>query len=173
MAFATRPTYNDPAYLSRLSYNFGPLTAGSGGVTTKFVTAAAIQAFSLSCYMITAGTSTYTNTVTGVGTSVIDAQQVNLIVVTNTATAGATAALSTTTYGPFLAGGLYASGGTGTGQIGGINQYALNTATGTTGYGGIPIAAQSLIYIVSGTDATAVTNVSMDYQLAPLAPLTL
>lgn len=164
--------YQDPAYVTRQAMMFGAITAGSGGVTSKFVTHAALLLMSLNTFMTVAGTSTYTNTVTGVGTSVINGQQLSLIIIQNTAAAGATAALSTTTIGPFLAGGLFASGGTGTGQVGGINQFPLNTAAGTAGQGGVPVPQNAQVFVVSGTDATAVNLVSIDYQIQPGAGVT-
>lgn len=166
--------WTDPSYLSRINKDFGPPTAGAASVTTKWVTFAAIQLFSLSTYMVTAGTSSSgagTNTVNG--TATINGQLLSLIIVSNTATAGATASLGTTTVGPFLAGGGFVSGGVGTGQIGGVNQFALNTTTGTAGQGGIPVPPQSLVYIVSGTDATAQCACSLDYQVQPGAALTI
>jgi hypothetical protein len=169
--------YNDPAYLSRLKVPLGAIAAGSGGVTSKFVTHAAILLFSLSTFQTVAGTSTYTNTVNGVGTATINGQQLSVIVIQNTATAGATAALSTSTIGPVIAGGGFVSGGTGTGQIGGINQFALNTATsvglGVANQGGIPVPALAQVYVVSGTDATAVNLVTLEYSLQNQAPITL
>lgn len=164
--------YNDPAFQARSAAFLGAITAGSGGVTSKFAAHAALLLFSLSTYQTVAGTSTYTNTVGGTGTSVINGQQLSVIVIQNTASSGATAALSTTTIGPFIAGGGFVSGGTGTGQVGGINQFALNTASGTAGFGGLPIAAQSQFYVVSGTDATAVNLCTIDYAIAQQAPLT-
>jgi hypothetical protein len=136
-------------------------------VSAKFVAFANLLLFGLNTQIITAGTSTYTNTVTGVATSVINGQQLSLIRITNTASFGATIGLSTTTIGPFLAGGNFASGGTGTGQIGGYNQFALNTTS--PGVGGVPINQGDQIYVVSGTDATAVSLVAIDYQVQPRA----
>lgn len=165
--------FQDPTYTARGAFAFGAITAGSGGVTSKFVTHAALLLMSLNTWQQTAGTSTYTNTVTGVGTSVINGQQLSLIIIQNTAAAGATAALSTSTIGPFLAGGGFVGGGTGTGQVGGINQFALNTASGTSGYGGIPVAQNAQLFIVSGTDATAVNQVTIDYMIQPGAGVTI
>jgi len=156
----------DPSYLTRQDLNLGAIAAGSGGVTSKFVAFAALQLFSLTGYLYTLGTSTYTNTVTGVGTATVSAQQVSVITVVNTATPGGSAALSTTTYGPYLIGGSFGTA-TGTGQIGGSNQYQLNTNTGTGGYGGVVVPQGALVYCVSGTDATAVSVLTLDYQVVP------
>ncbi len=166
MAQKTFPVYDHPAYSVRATFN-SVMTAGSAGVSAKFTAHASLILFGLNTQLITAGTSTYTNTVTGVGTATINGQQLSLIRITNTATFGATIGLSTTTIGPFLAGGNFASGGTGTAQVGGYNQFALNTTA--PGLGGVLINQGDQIFIVSGTDATAVNLVSIDYQLAPLA----
>lgn len=155
--------WTDPSYLCRINKDFGPPTAGAASVTTKWVTFAALQLYSLSTYMVTAGTSTYTGPN---GTATVGAQQLSLIIVTNTNT-GTGVSLGTTTVGPFYA------GGTATGSIGGDNQFALNTTTGTAGQGGIPVPAQSLVYIVSGTDATAQCACSLDYQVQAGAALTI
>lgn len=166
MAQKTFPVYDHPAYNVRGTFN-SVMAAGSGGVSGKFVAHANLLLFGLNAQLTTAGTSTYTNTVTGVGTATINGQQLNLIRITNTASFGATIALSTSTIGPFLAGGNFASGGTGTAQVGGYNQFALNTSAPTLG--GIPINQGDQIFVVSGTDATAVSLVSIDYQIQPLA----
>ena len=71
MPTALRPTTTDPSYQTRQSAFLGPLTAGSGGTTVnKFVAHANLLLFDITTFQVTAGTSTYTNTVTGVGTSV-------------------------------------------------------------------------------------------------------
>lgn len=167
MAQKTFPVYDHPSYTARAGTYNSIMTAGSGGVSAKFVAFANLLLFGLNTYMTVAGTSTYTNTVTGVGTATINGQQLSLIRITNTASFGATIALSTSTIGPFIAGGNFASGGTGTGQIGGYNQFAL--ATTAPGLGGVPINQGDQIFVVSGTDATAVNLVSIDYQIQPLA----
>lgn len=154
----------DPTYLARQDANLGATVAGSGGVTSKFVAFAALQLFSLTTYTNTLGTSTYT----AGGTATTSGQQVSVITVVNTSTTGTSVALSTTTYGPFLAGGQ----GLSTAAIGGSNQFALNTTTGTGGYGGIPVPQGALVYAVSGTDATAVTVCTVDYAVQAGAGLT-
>lgn len=159
----------DPSYLTRLAKDYGAIASGSGGVTSKWCTHAALLLYSLSTYQTVAGTSTYT----AGGIPIINGQQLNVIVVSNTAAGGAAAALGTTTIGPFIAGGGYVGAGTGTGQVGGINQFALNTTTGTAGYGGVPVPAQSMVYVVSGTDATAVNVCTIDYQVQFETPLTI
>lgn len=154
----------DPSYVTRQDANLGSLAAGSGGQTSKFVAFAAMQLFALTTYLQTLGTSTYTQG----GTGTASGQQVSVIVIQNTNTTGTAVSLSTATYGPFLAGGV----GLATAAVGGMNQYPLNTTTGSGGLGGIPVPQGSLVYCVSGTDATAVTACTVDYQVQPGAGLT-
>jgi hypothetical protein len=147
----------DPTYLARQDANLGAVAAGSGGVTSKFVAFAAIQLFSLTTYLATLGTSTYTAN----GTATASGQQLSVITVVNTSTTGTSVAMSTTTYGPFITGGQ----GLSTAAVGGSNQFVLNTNTGTGGYGGIPLPQGALVYCVSGTDTSAVTVCTLDYQV--------
>ena len=100
-------------------------------------------------------TSTYTVT----GTATVSAQQLSLIVITNTSTT-TTPSLSTSTVGPFTAGGFI---GTATINVG--SQFALNTTAGTAGQGGYLVPQGAVIYIVSGTDATAASSFVIDYQI--------
>jgi hypothetical protein len=158
----------NPGDYSRSDINLGSVAAGSGGITSKFVAFANVLLFGLTTYTVTLGSSTYTQTVNGTatGTGTASGQQLSVIVVTNTSTTTATVAMSTATIGPFLAGGLGTAA-----QVGGSNQWAINTNTGTTGYGGYYVPEGSLVYVVSGTDATAVTAATIDYQLAFGAPV--
>lgn len=169
--------YDHPSYVARHGTYSGIMVAGSAGVSAKFTAFANLLLFSLNTYTTVAGTSTYTgglvggpsgvNATTGVA---VASTQLNLIRITNTAAAGATIALSTTTVGPFTVGGVFlGAGGTATNQIGASNQFALNTSAGTAGLGGLAINAGDQFYVVNGTDATAVELVSIDYQVAPLA----
>lgn len=160
--------YDHPSYTTRQSYQ-SIMTAGSAGVSAKFQAFAALTLFSLNAYTTVAGTSTYTQTVGGVTTVVVAATQLSLIRITNTATPGATIALSTSTYGPFTVGGQFITSGTITNQVGAYTQYQLNTNTGTGGYGGIQLNQGDQFYVVNGTDATAVELVAIDYQITPLA----
>lgn len=161
------------SYATRQDANLGSVAAGSGALTSKFIAFAATRLFGVTSVMTTAGTSTYTTTVNGTGTARITAQQFSVIVIQNTATSGQTAQLSTQTYGPYIAGGSFSSaGGTQTGQVGGADQYVLNTGAGTAGYGGVLVAQGSQVYVVSGTDATAISAFTIDYQLDTSAGLT-
>ena len=163
--------YDHPSYIARQAAFQSIMTAGSGGVSGKFVAHAACLLFGLHALVTTAGTSTATATVNGTATVHINAQALNLIVISNTASAGVAPSLSTSTIGPLYADQLYANG-TYTGGLGAYASLPLNTATGSAGLGGLAVPEGSQVYVVSGTDATAVALVSIDYQLAPLANVT-
>lgn len=168
--------YDNAAYIARGTFNT-IMTAGSGGVSAKFVAHANLILFSLNAYTTIAGTSTYTNTqyynnvATGTNTSQTvhaNTSQLSLIRITNTAAFGTAPALSTTTIGPFTIDVPYANG-TGTGGVGAAAQFALNTSTGTAGLNGVAVNAGDQIYVVNGTDATHVALINIDYQVAPQA----
>lgn len=158
--------YDHPAYLARLAFS-SIMVAGSGGVSGKFVAHANLVIFGLTTYTTIVGTSTYTYTAGGTSTVAVAASQLSLIRITNTASAGATIALSTTTYGPFTVGGSFVTSGTLTNQVGAVSQFQINTNSGTSGYGGVPINLGDQVFIVNGTDATAVELVQIDYQILP------
>jgi hypothetical protein len=160
--------YDHPSYTTRQLLFQSIMTAGSGGVSGKFLAHANMILFSLNAYTTIAGTSTYTFTAGGTGTVAVAATQLSLIRITNTASAGATIALSTSTYGPYTVGGSFVGGGTQTNQVGAYSQFQLNTNTGTAGLGGVPINQGDQVFIVNGTDLTAVELVAVDYQLAPI-----
>lgn len=159
--------YDHPLYGARGSFN-GIMTAGSGGVSQKFVAHAAMRLFTLNVYTTILGTSTYTGGLYGQppsATLAVAATQLNLIRITNTASAGATIALSTSTVGPFTVGGVFnGSGNTATNQIGAAMYFPLNT---TDAVGGLAINRGDQVYVVNGTDGTAVELIGIDYQLVP------
>lgn len=161
--------YDHPSYTTRQAFAFGAITAGSAGVTSKFATHASLLLFSLTTWSTIVGTSTYTYTQGGTSTVAVAATQVSVIVITGTQSAGATIALSTTTYGPFTVGGQFVTSGTLTNQVGAYSSFQLNTNTGTAGYGGVVVPQGSQVYVVNGTDATAVEDCTIDYQIQPLA----
>jgi len=173
----TSLAYDNPAYTARGTFN-SIMTAGSGGVSAGFVAFANLALFSLTAHTTVAGTSTYTTGLVGgpagVGTAgpAVAATQLSLIRITNTATAGATVALSTTTIGPFtVAGSFLGAGGTATNQVGASNVFALNTTAGLSP-GGIRVNRGDRLYVVNGTDATAVELVSIDYAVIPGSEIT-
>lgn len=160
--------YDNPAYLARSAFS-SLMTAGSGGVSGKFVAHAALVIYALSSQTTVVGTSTYTYTVGGTSTVAVAATQLSLIRITNTASAGATIALATTTYGPWTVGGNFITTGTLTNQVNAYSQFQVNTNTGTAGLGGIPINQGDQVFVVNGTDATAVELVQIEYGIQPLA----
>ena len=166
--------YDNPAYVARGVFT-SVMTAGSGGVSGKFVAHANMLLFGLNAFTTTAGTSTYTATqyYNYAGSSTyasvhVNASQLSLIRITNTASAGVAPSLSTSTIGPFYVDTLFANG-TATGQIGAIAQVALNTSTGSAGLNGLSINQGDQIYIVNGTDASSVNLITIDYSVLPLA----
>ena len=166
--------YDNAAYVARGNFT-GIMTAGSGGVSTKFVAHANLLLFGLNAYTTTAGTSTYTATTaqyyaggTSSATVHVNATQLSLIRITNTAAAGAAPSLSTSTVGPFYIDQYYTNG-TATGGVGAYAQVALNTSTGTAGLNGLAINQGDQIYVVNGTDASAVNLINIDFQVQPLA----
>jgi len=174
----TSLAYDNPAYTARGTFN-SIMTAGSGGVSAGFVAFANLALFSLTTFTTVAGTSTYTTGFVGgpagVGTAgpAVAATQLSLIRITNTATAGATVALSTSTIGPFtVAGSFLGAGGTATNQVGASNIFALNTAAGTANFGGLRVNRGDRLFVVNGTDASAVELVSIDYAVIPGSEIT-
>lgn len=155
MANKTFPVYDHPTYASRQSEGLGLLTGNAA--VSKFATFADMYFFGVTVVMDTIGTSTYGGTTS--------AQQVTVFAVTNTSTTS-TVALVTATFGPVTA------GGSGTvSQAGASNVLVFNTATGVAGFGGYFMPKYSNLWAQLGTDATAKVVVTLDYQIAPLAPV--
>jgi hypothetical protein len=157
----TFPVYDHPSYTTRQSLQFGKVTGNAA--TAKLVAYSNMWLYSCSVFVDTAGTSTFSST--------ISAQTLQLTVIVNTNTTGTAIGLTTTTWGPYAMGGLPISTSTGTGIAGGFVQFALNTTTGVAGSGGYYVPAGSEMTVTLGADATAVLVPAIDYQLAPLAPV--
>ena len=168
--------YDNPAYMSRGTYNTS-IAAGSGATSTIFVPHSNLLLLGLTMTPAAAGTSTYTATqyyggFAGTLTSAtvhVSSTQVSLIRVTNTSTFGQAPAVSTSTIGPFYVDYLNTTNGTATGAVGSFTQVALNTSTGSAGLNGIAVNAGDRLFLVNGTDATAVTYATIDYQILPLS----
>jgi hypothetical protein len=158
--------YDDPNYVTRQTIEF-VTAAGSGGVSAKYVAFANYQAYTLHCLTQAIGSSTYTFTQGGTTTVAVKCDEVSLIAVYNTAATGSTIALATSSWGPFVPAGNFLTSGTLTNQNGAYTPLALSSSTG-----GVNIPQGSQIYIVGGTDATAVYEVTLDYQVVPGAAMT-
>ncbi len=164
----------DTRFVQRDSWQ-GAVAAGAAAQSAKFIAYANLLLYGLTATQTVLSTSTYSAN----GTATVSSQSLSLIVIQNTNTAAGyggtgSAVFSTATYGPFITGGGYSSaGGTSTAQVNVPNLFALNTTTGTGGQGGVPVPAGSTIYVVSGTDTTATSSFSLDYTMAPFAPLTI
>lgn len=169
--------YDNPAYLARLAHCTGAPAAGATATSAKFIAWSALQIYSITAALLTVGTSTQT---AWNGTATITealGHVFSVLRVFNTAAAGLAAALATATYGPFALGHYngtatatqtaaagdavnVALSGTGTGAV----QAGSNAATG-----GFPINQGDQLFVVSGTDATAVADYTFEYGLQPLA----
>lgn len=178
-------SYDNAAYLARQMIPLGVTAAGAAAATSKFIAFANLLIFSITATLTTVGTSTYTGwngtaTVTAVG-----AETFSVIRVFNTAAAGAAPVLGTATYGPFVA-SLYNGTATGTQTNSANPGFTVNvtlsgtaTGTGTTtgqmqagsaaAIGGFPVNQGDQLFVVQGTDATAVANYALEYAIAPLA----
>jgi len=176
--------YDHPSYVARQAVSLGAITAGAAGVTGRFTAHANLQIYGITSYTTIAGTSTTTTTnaappATAASQVHVNCQLLNLIRIYNTASAGVAPALATATFGPFIAGGSFANG-TYTGAVGQAAAYPVNSGlyVGTstvlpnsslTNQGGVAVNAGDSLYVVSGTDATAVNVITLDYQTQPLA----
>lgn len=160
--------YDHPAYVTRQAFAPFINAAGSGGISAKYTAHANLILYGVQATTQVAGTSTYTYTQGGTATVAVAATQISMIRVFNTASAGATIALSTQTYGPYTIGGAFIVNGTLTNQVGAFSQFQLNTNTGTAGYGGIALNAGDQFWIVNGTDGTSIVNATIDYNIAPI-----
>ena len=168
--------YDHASYLARGTWN-ATIAAGSGG-TLKFVAHANLQVMSVTAVVGTAGTSTWTKTQyynNGSNTLTVHAnsQQYTVTRIYNTASSGAAASFATATLAQFSP-DIYSTvnAGTGTGVVGSWYSQALNSSTGTAGLYGTAINAGDSINIVAGTDTSAVTHFTIDWQVQPLANLT-
>lgn len=168
--------YDHAAYLARLAHGFGQNAAGASTAFGKFVAFANLQVFAVNSVLIAAGTSTYTAWNGTATTTAILGDSYSLIRVTNTAAAGASPALSTSTYGPYAL-SLYNGTATGTQTaLVGVSNYVPVSQTGAaaaTANGGFSVNQGDTLHIVRGTDATAVSAFSIEYAIQPLANVTL
>ena len=159
--------YDHPLYGARGSFN-GIMTAGSAGVSQKFVAHAALRVFGLNVYTTIVGTSTYTGGLYGQpasATLAVAATQLNLIKINRTSADGVTIVLATSTVGPFTVGGVFnGAGNTATNQVGAAMYFPLNTSDAV---GGLAVARGDQLYVVNGTDGTAVELIGIDYQVVP------
>jgi len=173
--------YDHMAYVARQSHVFPALAAGASGNTSKFIAFTQLQIFSAVFASVTAGTSTATLWNGTATTTAIAVDSFSVIRITNTAAAGATPVLSTSTYGPFAASQYNGTAtGTQTNAAGVTGSVALfGTATTGVAQSGNPVATGGFtvnqgdqVYIVRGTDATAVTGFALEYGVTPLANVT-
>ena len=166
--------YDHPTYTARQSYGYGQNAAGASTNFGKFVAFASLQLLAIAATNVVAGTSTQTAW-NGTGTVVnINGDQFYGIHVF----AGNGVAASTATHGPFS---LSYGTSTITTTAGVFTSVALS-GTGTTGNvqagtntsnGGITLNAGDTFHVLRGTDATAVSAFAIEYNVLPLANVTL
>ena len=176
--------YDHPTYITRQVIPLGATTAGASAATEKFAAFTSLTIFACTASVLATGSSTYASLWNGTATIAtgVGAQTWALVRVFNTATAGATPALGTATYGPFMLSlfdgtttntqtnsskpfftnyvQLYNTNGTSTGAV---------QAGSNSGNGGFVVNAGDIVYVVQGTDATATATYSLEYQVTPLA----
>ena len=167
--------YDHPTYITRQIHKFPSIAAGANGISSKFVAFANFILFGIGSTCVAIGTSTYTAWNGTATVTSIKGESYSLIWVTNTAAAGSTPALSTTTYGPYV-NSLYngTATGTQTAANGFFNYVSLGGTggiAGFTGSGGLNILAGDQVFIQCGTDATSVTDFVLDYNIQPLQPV--
>lgn len=178
-------SYDHPAYLARNCAQLGLTAAGAGATTEKFIACQANTIYSVMCTVVASGTSTYGPGWNGTATvaKAVGAQTFSVIRVLNTAAPGATPALSTATYGPFISSlfdGTLTNTQTNSSKPG-YSNYVQLSGTATTGTaqagaaaadGGIQVNAGDQVYVVQGTDATFTAVYSLEFSITPLASIT-
>ena len=177
--------YDNAVYLARQQHCFPAVAAGVSGVTSKFVAFTALNIYSLTANAVAVGATTSTaNLWNGTATQTsVGADSVSLIRIMNNAAIGAAPALSTATYGPFSvnnspAGSTGVSTATTTNGAAGYTNNVQLYGIGTTGQlqagapagnGGIQVNQGDQLYVLRGTDASAVTAVAIEFSITPLA----
>ena len=169
--------YDHAAYIARLSHGFGQNAAGASTAFSKFIAFAQLQVFAVTATLITAGTSTSTLWNGTATVTNINGDSFNLIQISNSAAIGATPVLTTNTHGPYAI-SLYngTATGTQTNVAGAFVTVAMGTNTGagspTPTTGGFTANQGDQLYILRGTDATAVSGFALEYGVVPLASVT-
>jgi len=169
--------YDHPAYIARLSHGFGQNTAGASTAFAKFVAFTNLQVLGVTAAQVTAGTSTTTLWNGTATTTAINGDAFHLIHISNSAAMGATPSMSTNTHGPYAL-SLYNGTATATQTTvaGAFVQVAMGTNTGagapTPSTGGFTANQGDQIYILRGTDATAVSAYTLEYGVAAFANVT-
>lgn len=170
--------YDHSTYTTRGHIPLYNPAAGASAVTLKYCAFTALNIFAIASNLITAGTSTATLWNGTATVTEIDGQTYSVIRITNTAAPGATPVLATSTYGPFAL-SLYNGTQTATQtNIAGVGNYVELFGPGTsgqlqigtnTGVGGFTVNQDDILYVVQGTDATAVGSYTLEYNVTPLA----
>lgn len=161
---AKNAAYDNAISLARFPVTLQRNAAGSGGTFGQYYARGNELLWSLGAVAITTGSSTYTTTTTVItgGTSATT---------TNTHTAATliqgyrVSGTSTTTFQTFPVANANSTNG-----VEARNNYT-NAANVNAG-GGVALVAGDLLYMVNGTDATAVVQPVYEMSIAPLANVT-
>jgi hypothetical protein len=169
--------YDHPAYLIRSQHAFHQNAPGASTSFSKFVAFTALQVMSVTAVQITAGTSTTTLWNGTATTTAINGDSFSVVQISNSAAMGATPVLTTSTHGPYAL-SLYNGTATATQTTvaGAYVNIALSTTTGNAapvGTGGFTINQGDQVFILRGTDATAVSSYSLEFGILPNANVTL
>jgi hypothetical protein len=169
--------YDHATYITRVQAGLGQIAAGAAGVSQKFIAFAALQVLSVTGTLFTAGTSTTTAWNGTATTTSVNGDSFSVIHIANSAAIGATPVLTTNTHGPYNL-GLY--NGTATAVQTAVSGAFVNVVLGTnTGVGvasplqgGFNVNQGDQLYVVRGTDATAVSSYALEYNVLPLSNVT-
>ena len=184
--------YDHPAYTARQCVLLGSAAAGSAAASSKFVAFTNMIVNSVTAQLTTVGSSTYTLWNGTATVTSINGRSFSVIRIFNTASPGAAVALGTGTYGPYVLGRydgtstntqtsivgqtvqvpLYDTAGTNTDYPGICQGTGARQAGSNSGTGGIPVGAGDQLYVVTGTDASAVASFVLEYGLMPGANVT-
>ena len=190
--------YDNPTTVARVSAQLAANLAGSGSLSGKFYAFTQLQLYGVTFAVTAAGTSTYTvggtatnpaaqfsliyitntnttGTAVSLGTNTIGPFTIGGTS-TRTAVGGTSGGIAGGWQGPYAVNPL---GGTNTSLVWGTNTFVTTAAAaGQTqvgypggqniGFGGLPVNPGDQIYLVNGTDATAVVVPILQFSVQPV-----
>jgi len=156
--------YDNAVSLARFPVTLQRSAAGSGGTFGQYYARGNELLWSLGAVAITTGSSTYTTTTTVLSSGAV-------ATTTNTYTAATlvqgyrVSGTTTTTFQTFAVANSNSTNGT-------MALYNYTNAGNVNAGGGVALTAGDLLYMVNGTDATAVVQPVYEMSIAPLANVT-
>jgi len=166
MPFQTQKSaaYDNAVTLARFPVALQRSTAGATGTFGQYYARGNEILWDIGAFAITTGSSTYTST-----TTTLAGGAITTVVNTNTAATQITpyrvSGTSTTTFQTFVVANSNSTNGT-------MSLNGFTNAANVNAGGGVLLAAGDLIYMVNGTDATAVSVPVYEMSIAPLANVT-